>query len=291
MDDWIEIFRAGKNTDSKGRTRTWTQADLDKMVSSYSPSDYEAPIVIGHPQQDNAPAYGWVKGLKRVGDLLLAKFKQVAPEFSKLVEEGRYKKRSIRVHQNGTLGHVAFLGAVPAAINGLKDIQFSSDIESNDYDYSEEAEFMDVTLKQLEEQLATEKALRATAEKLAADFKAKAEKGAADFSAAQKLAKRTEIVAFVEAGIKEARILPAWKDKGLVEFMTTLEEQDGDYEFSSGKKESAGDWFKTFISDFSSHPLFKEMVKPEQEDKQKNADFAADEKLAEEMVSYVTPAK
>lgn len=291
MDEWIEIFKAGTNTDSQGRTRTWTKADLDKMVSSYNPADFEAPIVIGHPKGDNAPAYGWVEGLKRVGEVLLAKFKQMTPEFSKWVEDGHYKKRSVRVHKDGTIGHVAFLGAAPPAITGLKDIQFSADIDAEDYDYSEGVNTMDARLKQLEDEL---KASKEENVKLAGernDFKAKAEKGEADFSAAQKQQKKADIVAFVDKGIADGKVLPAWKEKGLVDFMAALDEQGGDYEFSAGKKESTVDWFKTFISDFAAHPLFKEMVKPEKEDEQKNADFAADEKLAEEMVSYVAPTK
>jgi len=292
MKDWIEVFKSGTNTDSQGRSRTWTHADLDKMVNAYNPADFEAPVVIGHPK-DNAPAYGWVEGLKRTGDLLLAKFKQMTPEFSRWVEAGHYKKRSIRVLKDGTLGHVAFLGAVPPAIAGLKDIQFSADIEAEDYDYSEQQEedFMDARLKQLEEEL---KASKEENVKLATernDFKAKAEKGEADFSAAQLAAKKADIVAFVDQGIVAGKILPAWKEKGLVDFMVALDGQAGDYEFSQGKKESAADWFKGFISDFAAHPLFKEMVKPEKADDQKHADFAADEKLAEEMVSYVTQTK
>jgi len=291
MDGWVEVFKAGTNTDSQGRTRTWTKADLDKMVSSYNPADFEAPIVIGHPKGDNAPAYGWVDGLKRVGEVLLAKFKQVTPEFSKWVQDGHYKKRSVRIHQDGTLGHVAFLGAAPPAIAGLKDIQFSADIEANDYDYSEGVNSMDARLKQLEDELKTVKDENAKLVTERNDFKSKAEKGEADFSAAQKQAKKADIVSFVDQGIKDGKILPAWKEKGLVDFMAALDEQGGDYEFSAGKKESPGDWFRTFISDFAAHPLFKEMVNPKKEDDKKSADFAADEKLAEEMVSYVMPTK
>lgn len=292
MKGWIEIFKAGTNTDSQGRTRTWTPADLDKMVSSYNPADFEAPIVIGHPKGDSAPAYGWVEGLKRVGDVLLAKFKQVAPEFSQGVRDGRWKKRSVRIHQDGTLGHVAFLGAAPPAIAGLKDIQFSADIEAEDYDYSEQQEdFMDARLKQLEDELKVSKEQITKLEGERNDFKAQAEKTGADFSAAQKQAKKTEVQNFVDKGIADGKILPAWKENGLVDFMCALDEQGGDYEFSQGKKESPGDWFRTFISDFAAHPLFKEMVKPDKEGEKKNADFAADEKLAEEMVSYVAPVK
>jgi hypothetical protein len=76
--------------------------------------------------------------------------------------------------------------------------------------------------------------------------------------------------------------------------MSELDSQGGEFEFSAGdgtKKQAPLDWFKGFISDFSTHPLFKEMVKPAEEEGKKNSDFAADEKLATEMASYNTPQK
>ena len=289
MDNWIEIFKAGTHTDSRGRQRTWTTADLDKMVASYNPSDHEAPAVIGHPK-DNHPAYGWASELKRAGVLLMAKFKQVVPEFAQMVERGMFKKRSIRVLADGRLGHVGFLGAVPPAIKGLKDIEFAQDEENFDYDYQEEDTNMK-TVEQLEKELAAEKLKTTTLETERNDFKAKAEKGDADFAEVTKKAKRKEISDFIDAGIKDGKILPAWKNSGMLDFMSALEEQGGEYEFSEGKKESPADWFKNFISDFSSHPLFKEMVKPADETTKKDADFAEDEALAASMAGYVTPQK
>ena len=284
---WIEIFRAGTQTDSKGRERTWTTADLDKMVAGYNPSDHEAPAVIGHPK-DNHPAYGWVEGLKRVGDKLMASFKQVVPEFASMLERGMFKKRSIRVLADGTLGHVGFLGAVPPAIKGLKDIEFAEGEDGFDYDYSEEEAHMK-TVEELLKELEAEKLKNAGLEKERNDFKTKAEKTDADFAEALKKARQKEVADFVEAGIKEGKILPAWKKQGLADFMSALEDQGGEYEFSEGKKESPFTWFKGFISDFSSHPLFKEMARPEKADEKKASDFADDEKLANEIVGYTNP--
>jgi len=62
--DWVEIFWAGKHTDSQGRKREFTAADLDRMVSGYDPAQHETPAVVGH-LKDNAPAYGWVEGALR----------------------------------------------------------------------------------------------------------------------------------------------------------------------------------------------------------------------------------
>jgi hypothetical protein len=291
---WIEIFKGGEQTDSKGRTRAWSEADLDHLVNSYNPADYEAPIVIGHPTA-TAPAYGWVEQLKRAGLTVLAKFKQVPAEFEQLVKGGHYKKRSIRILPDGKLGHVGFLGAAAPAIAGLKDIEFSADNDSSEYDFNtQEEEFMDARLKELQAELDAEKAKNVKLEQEKNDFQKRAEKGEADFSASQKAAQRKDISDFVEQGIRDGKILPAWKEGGMVDFMCDLAEQGGEFEFSAGdgtKKQSRLDWFRKFISDFSAHPLFKEMVKPGEETDKKDADFAADEKLAEEMASYVTPQK
>jgi hypothetical protein len=87
---WVDIFRAG-NYGDKG---TYTPADLDVCVANYDAASHEAPVVIGHPEHD-APAFGWVAAVRRVGDVLQAKLRQIAPEFERMLREGRFKKRSV----------------------------------------------------------------------------------------------------------------------------------------------------------------------------------------------------
>lgn len=91
MKEWFEIFKTGMHTDSGGNTREWTETDLDAIAATYDPAVYEAPLVIGHPEL-NAPAYGWIESLRRIGSTLFAKAKQIAPEFAELVRSGSYKK-------------------------------------------------------------------------------------------------------------------------------------------------------------------------------------------------------
>lgn len=133
MPKWFAIFKAGKHTDSSGNTKEWTEADLDKIVENYDPNKHEAPIVIGHPKS-NAPAYGWIESLKRVGDTLYAKAKQLVPEFVEMVNKGLFKKRSISLYPDGTLRHVGFLGSVPPAIKGLPDVEFKDGEENFNYE-------------------------------------------------------------------------------------------------------------------------------------------------------------
>ncbi len=132
----IEIFKTGTHTESNGKERTWTEADLDAIASKYKPEEHEAPVVIGHPK-DNAPAFGWVESVKRDGQTLYANLKGLVPEFVEAVKKGLYKKRSISLYPDMTLRHVGFLGAMPPAVKGLADVQFSESdavtIEFADY--------------------------------------------------------------------------------------------------------------------------------------------------------------
>jgi hypothetical protein len=121
---WVEIFRAG-NYGPKG---IFSADDLDRIVQNYDPATHEAPACVGHPK-DDLPAYGWADRLMRQGDTLLAKFKEVDPAFEDAVQAGRYKKRSAAFYLDDAgrienLRHVAFLGAQPPEVKGLKNLQF-----------------------------------------------------------------------------------------------------------------------------------------------------------------------
>ena len=130
----VEVFRVGDHTDSAGRRRTFTEADLDKLAA-YDPATHEAPMVIGHPEQ-NAPAFGWVEKAYREGPSLYMDFKGVQPEFEDAVRRGLFKKRSISLYPDGSLRHVGWLGATPPAIKGLKDVAFAEG-EASTFEFGE----------------------------------------------------------------------------------------------------------------------------------------------------------
>lgn len=288
LDGWVEIFRAGKHVDSQGRSRDFSVADLDRMVGSYQPAQHEAPVVIGHPK-DNAPAWGWVEALKRDGAVALAKFKQVQPEFADMADQGLFKKRSISLYPDGSLRHVGFLGAQPPAVKGLRDFSLGDANECSSYEFQEggagagpqQQEGDMPTVDELQAQLAREKEAREAAEAKARAADEKAAKATKDFAEAETKRKKTELAAFVDQGIKDGRMLPLWKEQGIVEFMQALDGGEvRTFEFAEGKKESPAAWFKTFISSFSEHPLFKEMTRPKDDKDKGGSDFSEDEKRA-----------
>ena len=128
LDGWIDVFRAGEHTDSRGKKRDWTESDLDGVVSAHQGAD-PAPVVVGHPEMD-APAYGWVDGLRRSGDSLQAKLRDIDPAFREAVETGRYAGRSVALEGDGADGfklqHLGFLGGLAPAVKGLAPTQFSA---------------------------------------------------------------------------------------------------------------------------------------------------------------------
>ena len=131
LSDWFAVFRAGTHTDSRGRTATFTREDLDGMVQSYDP-ERPSPCVITHEELYSPFGYAKVEALRRDGDVLQARCEadSIEPQFASLVEDGRPHNRSVQIvpQPDGgyRMGHVAFLGAEPPAVEGLAPISFSA---------------------------------------------------------------------------------------------------------------------------------------------------------------------
>lgn len=224
MNKLFAIFKTGKHTDSTGNEKEWTEADLDNIVNSYDPKKHEAPIVIGHPTT-NAPAYGWVEKLKRVGDTLYALPKQLANEFVEMVNKGLFKKRSISLYPDGTLRHIGFLGAQPPAVKGLPDVEFNeeeklSTIETDENTDLEEKPEVDIKeleekLKQYEEQMKTLNQKEREFEELQTKYaqvlveKSTMEK---EIQKQKRDSQIKEFSEFVDKAIAEGKLLPKMKD-------------------------------------------------------------------------------
>lgn len=286
LPDGIEIFRAGRHIDDAGATHQFSEADLTGMASSYNPALREAPLTVGHPK-DNLPAYGWVKSVQRnAAGVLTISTHSVEPQFAEMVESRRFPKRSASFYppkaaNNPTPGqwylrHVAFLGAQPPAIAGLKDIQFSEDDAGGAVCFSETVSPVQSTLqeplsmteaeiKALQEKLAAEEKARAEAEaaqKTAEDKAKAAEAQAASFAEKAKTDRTAGFVSFAEGQVQAGRLLP--KDKAMA--VATLEAlaDTQPVEFSEGStttKHSPVQWLQGLISGSKPHVNFGEFAK------------------------------
>ena len=282
LPDGIEIFRAGTHTDDAGTVHQFSEADLNGMAASYDPALREAPLTVGHPE-NNLPAYGWVKGVARnASGALVMNPHQVEPQFAEMVQAGRFKKRSASFYppaapNNPTPGkwylrHVAFLGAQPPAVAGLKDIQFSAADADGSISFSESADPLhpinawvaqqlapltktkEITMTPEEMQAQLEEAKKATAAANAA--REAAEKSAneataqlASFSEAAKTQRNAGHVSFAEGEVKAGRLLP--KDKGAAVAVLNLLAESQPVEFSEGdstKKVTPVEWLKGLIA-------------------------------------------
>ena len=179
MNGWITIFRTGRHTDNSGVSRYYSRDDLDHRVQAYNPEHHEAPLVIGHPETDS-PAYGWIEKLRRVGDRLQAKPKQVHEAAEELVKDGHYKYVSPAFYADGSLRHVGLLGATPPAVKGLGAVQFGNgdDYQSYEFADTQEEDQGEASMNELEK-LKKELAEKEAKLKASEEAKAKAEEGQA----------------------------------------------------------------------------------------------------------------
>ncbi|UDM15862.1 hypothetical protein [Vogesella sp. XCS3] len=129
----FQIFRPGTFTSMSGTRLSFSEQDLELMVSAFNPARRPAPLVLGHPK-DDLPAFGQVRGLFMKDGNLYAQA-QVSPALVELVRTGRAKNVSASfltpyVDENPVSGayylkHVGFLGAQPPAVKGMAPLAFA----------------------------------------------------------------------------------------------------------------------------------------------------------------------
>lgn len=130
----FNIFRTGTFTARNGLQSTFGEGDLQNMVAAYDPKRRSAPLVLGHPKDDQ-PAMGQVQKLIFKDGGLYAQA-MVGAALEQLVKDRRYVKVSAAffspsAENNPTPGlyylkHVGFLGAYPPAVKGLEPLKFAS---------------------------------------------------------------------------------------------------------------------------------------------------------------------
>ena len=297
FEDWIEIFAGGPQTDSAGVEHDGDEV-MDKALKTFDPSVHEPPVVVGHPK-DNAPAFGWVAGLKRVGNKLLARFKDVNPEFEKMVRDGLFKKRSASFYPDGRLRHVGFLGAAPPAVKGLADVRFEDEgsefqfsqmtcnEEENgmgDFDWTKFWQGMfsgsaqaghpasaapaagpgqgDAGKNQYTEkdiEAAREQAKTEAREKADAEYAEKEKKTASD-------TRKKDFCRFCDTLVADGKLPPSMGESGLKEFGSILAGVEDEVEFSEGGKSQKihpVEWLKSFLGNLGESRIFREVATKE----------------------------
>jgi hypothetical protein len=130
----LEVFKPGKHPATNGQTYKFSEAQVAAIAEAYDPALHQAPYVIGHPK-GAAPSYGWANAFTfSEGKLKITEQEKVDPAFAEMVNAGRFNKISLALYapddeNNPKPGsyyphHVAFLGAQPPAVKGLKSAEF-----------------------------------------------------------------------------------------------------------------------------------------------------------------------
>ncbi len=140
----VEIFGVGTWKGTK--TVTVTGDMLDQMVAAFAQlsdkvAGFRPPIKLGHTdaqrfigQSNGAPALGWVNAVRRVGDKVVADFKDVPSSLVDLIRNRLYNSVSIEILPKleyggvtfeNVLSAVAVLGAELPAVKGLKELSAS----------------------------------------------------------------------------------------------------------------------------------------------------------------------
>ena len=131
----VEILATGTHNG-----RQFTTSDLDKMVEAFQAlkGKLDPPVKLGHDdsqkllQKDGYPAAGWIAGLKRVGDKVLATLTDVPKAIADLMAAKAYRKRSVEVYFDWkfegkvwpiVLRGLALLGEDIPAVKTLDDIR------------------------------------------------------------------------------------------------------------------------------------------------------------------------
>ena len=145
----IHLFKPGTHIDMGGQQISFGEADLQASVDAYDPALHEAPLCIGHPKHD-APAYGWVQSMRMAADGPEAIPHQVNADFAEMHKVGAFKKVSASFYTPNNphnpvpgvyyLRHVAFLGAQPPAIKGLRAVEFAESDDCITIEFSESPE-------------------------------------------------------------------------------------------------------------------------------------------------------
>lgn len=226
----LEVFRAG----DYGPKGEWSEEALQGIAADYDPDFHEAPVTLDHAQ--SGPALGWVAGVRRCGDRLVARLRGVSETLMNHLREGRFKKRSVEIYRSlpetgkPYLKAVSFLGAGAPAVKGLRDALFTDEEPSS------------LFRSELGEHCAFDFAERSAP--AAASDRAEAGEGS---RVAPTAAFADEAFAELERELREAgRWIPSWEERGLRDFFGALAAFD-EVEVAEGGRVVPAEWFAEFL--------------------------------------------
>lgn len=153
----LEIFSAGTWSPGSGGSVTFTEQDLDKMVTNFA--EFQATNIVkphlklGHTdaqkwfgQRNGVPSLGWVERVWREGAKLFADVRDVPDALLDLIRKGRYHAVSVEILPkvkkgeqtfSNVLSAIALLGAEMPAVKdlaGLAAALFSDEMQPVAFD-------------------------------------------------------------------------------------------------------------------------------------------------------------
>lgn len=278
----VEIFSTGTWSGSKKVTVTAT--DLDNMVRAWNEvndkvTGYRPPLKLGHDDAQKfigqnkgsgAPALGWVHNLRRIGNKVVADFKDVPSKLLDMIRQKRYNSVSIEMlpslefdgkNYSTVLTAVAILGAELPAVKGLKELsatlgfagaqavtlsQKEEDTNMVTYTQEQHDALVAAAVGKAKTEFEAEHTGKVT--KLDGDLKAavaRADTAEAALAQFKSEAETNEITMFVDGAIKEGKVMPAEKDN----LIAVGKSMAQGAKVKLGEKEQSGlDAFKAMIT-------------------------------------------
>lgn len=252
----LEIFRAGHY----GPKGNWDEEALEELARGYDPSIHEAPVTLDHAQ--SGPALGWVASVRRVGDRLVARLRDLNPAFTELLKEGAFKKRSVELYPEAAhsgrpyLKAVSFLGAAAPAVKGLRDILLSEEGGAIHFeqtlqdalriDFAESEE----TLRELDDEPRAAESPKApeSLSEITGSDETEAEREAEHAVETEvERESKLDFEEFREELVARGAWLPSWEIRGIEDFVRELGRL-GPKEFQAGGSASLLGWFEDFLT-------------------------------------------
>jgi hypothetical protein len=252
----LEIFRAG----DYGEKGSFLPDDLEQIARDYDPALHEAPVTVDHSQ--SGPAFGWIAGLKRVGDALVARLKDLSDDFRAVLRSGAFKKPSIELYrrfsQTGRpyLRALSFLGARPPEVKGLAQPTFGDQsdfvtLDAPDAPAKEPSGKTDLPCRQTEP--APQNHPAPSADRFAEiapeviELRQQNDRLERELAEIRASRRRADIILFCEEAKRSGRLLPAWEKLGIIEFLQHLDDAEAVSFAEGAEKQTPLQWFKTFL--------------------------------------------